>query len=531
MSRIPADLWDRGWVRILLALLAGIAAALVHPPFGVIPGLLAYPALMILTERSRRLRGGFAMGWWFGFGYFLLGCWWVAEAFFVNPAQAWMAPIAVCLLPAGIGLFVGLGTLAYRALKPVGPWRFLGFALAFSGMEWVRGHILTGFPWNPVGAGWEAGGAVSQVASVVGVYGLGLLTLLAVSALGQVMTRPRDRLARAMAAGGIGLLIAMWGYGTVRVNGTAVAPSEVMARLVQADVSQENKWSAQAYERILQRYLDLTSQPAERVPDVVIWPESALPDLANNIFASPDAVRIAQALSEGQTLLTGLSRAERLPDGEVVYFNSLIELNSLGAQGMRIGQTYDKHRLVPFGEYLPMGDLMGQLGIRRLVQMPSDLSAGPRPAPMALTQLPRVQPLICYESLFPGFTDGSPAGRPQWIVNVSNDAWFGQTSGPVQHLNMASYRAIETGLPVARATPTGISAMIDPLGRIVEGSRIGHGQAKAVDVWVPQPVAPTAFGRWGHLPYAIGLALLALAVAMGAARQTVRVPVESARAG
>ena len=522
MARITAGLWDRGWVRILCALLAGLAAALVHPPFGFLPGLLAYPALMILTERARRLRGGFAMGWWFGFGYFLLGCWWVAEAFFVNPAQAWMAPIAVCLLPAGIGLFTGLGTLAYRILKPSGVSRFLAFVLVFSALEWVRGHILTGFPWNPVGSSWLAGGAMSQLASVVGVYGLGLLTLLAVSAFGPVLSQPKSRAAQAVALGGVALLLAMWGYGTARLSREVVVASPVLARIVQADVSQQDKWSAEAYQQILDRYLALTSQPAARKPDVVIWPESALPDLANNILAGPDAVQIAAALSEGQTLLAGLSRAERQPDGKVVYFNSLIELNSMGARGMQIGQMYDKYRLVPFGEYMPMGDLMGQLGVRRLVQMPEDLSAGPKPRPLTLSRLPRVQPLICYEGLFPGFTDGSVAGRPEWIVNVSNDAWFGQTSGPIQHLNMASYRAIETGLPLARATPTGISAMIDPLGRIVEGSRIGHGQAKAIDVLIPKPLLPTPFGRWGHIPYAISLGILGLLVVFWHLRRQIR---------
>jgi len=502
--------------------LLGVAAALAHPPFGMVPGLLAYPALMILSERSRRLRGGFAMGWWFGFGYFLLGCWWVAEAFFVNPEQAWMAPIAVSALPAGIGLFTGLATLAYRALKPRGPWRFLAFVLAFSALEWVRGHILTGFPWNPVGASWQAGSAMSQMASVVGVYGLGLLTLLGISAFAPILTQPRNRTAQSIALGGLAVLFAMLGFGNGRLSNATVEDSPVLARIVQADVSQESKWSADAYQQILNRYLILTSQPAARTPDVVIWPESALPDLANNILAGSDAVQIAAALTEGQTLLTGLSRAERQPDGKVTYFNSLIELNSLGARGMQVGQTYDKYRLVPFGEYLPLGDLMGSLGIRRIVQMPEDLSAGPKPEPLVLARLPKVQPLICYESLFPGFTDGSARGRPDWIVNVSNDAWFGRTSGPVQHLNMASYRAIETGLPIARATPTGISAMIDPLGRIVEGSRIGHGEAKAVDVFVPKPLLPTVFGRFGHLPYGVGLLFLGVIVAMLQWRPNIR---------
>ena len=518
--------WQRAlthrWARIGLALAAGLAAGLAHPPFNIWPGLLGYPVLMLLAAHSVRVRGAFWMGWLFGFAYFFIGCWWVAEAFFVNPAQAWMAPIAVSALPAGIGLFTGLATLAYRALKLRGPWRFLAFVLAFSALEWVRGHILTGFPWNPVGASWKAGSAMSQIASVVGVYGLGLLTLLGIAAFAPVMTQPRNRTAQSVALFGLAVLMAMLGFGNGRLSNARVEDSPVLARIVQADVSQESKWSADAYQQILNRYLTLTSQPAERTPDVVIWPESALPDLANNILAGPDAVQIAAALTEGQTLLTGLSRAQRQPDGKVVYFNSLIELNSLGVRGMQVGQTYDKYRLVPFGEYLPLGELMGSLGIRRIVQMPEDLSAGPRPEPLVLARLPKVQPLICYESLFPGFVDGTAQGRPDWIVNVSNDAWFGQTSGPTQHLNMASYRAIETGLPIARATPTGISAMIDPLGRIVEGSRIGHGEAKVVDVFVPKPLLPTVFGRFGHLPFGAGLLILGVLVAVLRWRPNIR---------
>lgn len=508
-----SGLLDRGWVRILLALLSGVVAGLAHPPFGFLIGLLAYPALMILSERARRWRGGFAMGWWFGFGYFLIGCWWVAEAFFVNPSQAWMAPIAVSLLPAGIGLFTGLATLAYRAIAPKGILRFLVFAVLFSIMEWVRGHVLTGFPWNPVGASWPAGSAMSQVASVTGVYGLGLLTLIGVCGFAPLIENVRSRTSQITAAAALLALAALFGWGQLRLSSTTVSNSTVLARIVQANVSQESKWSADSYRRILDRYISLTGQPSERLPDVVIWPESALPDLANNILASSDAVQIAGALTKGQTLLAGLSRADPSPDGGFVYFNSLIELNSLGVEGMEIGGIYDKHRLVPFGEYLPMGDLMGRLGVRALVQMPEDLSAGPKPQALQLRDLPSVQPLICYEGLFPGFTSGMPSQRPQWIVNVSNDAWFGKTSGPLQHLNLASYRAIETGLPLARATPTGISAMVDPLGRIVAGSRIGYGESRAVDVYIPKPLSFTLYGRWGDWIYVSLVGFFAIAAA------------------
>ena len=501
-------LFSNRWGRIALALAAGLLAGLVHPPFNIWIGLLGYPVLMLLSERSVRVRGAFWMGWLFGFAYFLIGCWWVAEAFLVNPAQAWMAPFAASLLPAGIGLFIGGATAVYRALKPKGLGRVLLFVVCFSGFEWLRGHVLTGFPWNPVGASWIAGSAPSQFASVTGVYGLGLVTLLAACAFGPLLERFKGRGALLSAASGAVLIAALFAFGAVRLASTPVENSTTLVRIVQANVAQENKWSEDYYQDILNRYLALTAQPSDRVPDVVIWPESALPDLANNIFARRDAQDISASLQQGQVILAGLSRADVLPEQSPTYYNSLFALTALGPQGLRIDAIYDKHRLVPFGEYLPAGNLMSTLGIRSLVQMPSDLSAGARPAPLDIPGVPKLQPLICYESLFPGFTDARKGARPSWIVNVSNDAWFGQTSGPLQHLNLASYRAIETGLPMARATPTGVSAMIDPLGRVVEGSRIESSQAKAVDVWLPNPLAGTVFGQWGQWLY--GLAMLVI---------------------
>jgi len=193
----------------------------------------------------------------------------------------------------------------------------------------------------------------------------------------------------------------------------------------------------------------------------------------------------------------GANRVDLGPDGKVRYFNSLIALRREPA-GLRVTGVYDKYRLVPFGEFLPLGALMGSIGVRSLVHMPADFSPGPRPAPIDLPSAPRVQPLICYESLYPGFTPGG-AGRPEWIVNVSNDAWFGATSGPIQHLNLASYRAIETGLPVVRATPTGVSAMIDPWGRVIDGARLDPGESGVIDSLLPQPTGVTPYGRFGDL--------------------------------
>lgn len=502
--------------RIGLALAAGAAAALAHPPFGVLPGLLGYALLIFLSERATTVRGGFWMGWLAGFAYFFISCWWVAEAFLVNPAQAWMAPFAASLLPIGLGLFWGTATALYRRFLPSGVKRVLVFAALFCLLEWLRGHVLTGFPWNPAGASWKAGSAASQFASVAGVYGLGFVTVAASAAFGPLLGNGPRRVRIVTAALGAIAIAALMVGGAVRLSQARVERTPVVVRIVQADVPQESKWTPEAYQGIVDRYVNLTARPGAVTPDVIIWPEGALPATANDVFApgSPDAVAIARAVQPGQSLIVGLGRGVADPSAAegARYFNSLFVLTDEGGDGLRISATYDKYRLVPFGEYLPAGDLLGALGVRSLTHMPLDFSPGPRPAPIAIPGVPRAQPLICYESLYPGFTPGG-AGRPGWIVNISNDAWFGRTSGPLQHLNLASYRAIETGLPVVRSTPTGVSAMIDPWGRVLDDERLDPGESGVIDARLPAPAAATIYGSIGDLLFWIavlgGLAIIA----------------------
>jgi len=520
----PLDpLFSRGprWarlVRMALALLAGVGAALAHPPFGFLPGLLGYPLLMLLSERSPRGRGAFAKGWLAGFGYFFVSCWWVAEAFLVNPAQAWMAPFAASLLPAGLAMFWGAAAVLYRKLAWPGVLRVLTFAAAFCLLEWLRGHVLTGFPWNPAGASWRAGSAASQFAAIAGVYGLSFVTVACAAALGPLFGAGSRKARAGAAAAGVLVLGAVLVGGAVRLNGARIAYTDTVVRLVQADVDQQSKWSPEAFQGIVDRYVNLTARPGALTPDVVIWPEGALPATFNEIFAAgrPEGQAISRAVQPGQILLAGLSRGAPDPSraSGARWHNTLFALEDVGDAGLRVAGVYDKHRLVPFGEFLPLGDLMSATGLRSLVHVPEDFSPGPRPAPLALPGAPTVQPLICYESLYPGFTPGG-AARPAWIANVSNDAWFGRTSGPLQHLNLASYRAIETGLPVARATPTGVSAMIDPWGRVVPGQRLEPGESGVIDARLPRPTEPTLHGRTGDLLFAL---MVLLGLVPGAVR-------------
>lgn len=511
VDRLSVDWADPSarWRRLALALAAGAAAALAHPPFGVLPGLLGYPLLMLLAERSGTIRGAFWVGWLAGFAYFLVSCWWVSEAFLVNPEQAWMAPFAASLLPAGIALFWGVATAIYRRLAPAGVARVLVFAGLFSLMEWLRGHVLTGFPWNPAGATWAAGSPISQFASVVGVYGLGLVTVAAFAALGP-LAAPGERKSRIGAAvAGMAVLAVLFVGGSVRLSGAAVSSGDIVVRIVQADVDQQSKWTPEAYRGIVEQYVNLTARPGALEPDVILWPEGALPNTYNRVFApgAGEGQAISRALRPGQILMAGFARVQAddsAGQAAARYYNSLIVLQDQGGDGLRVVDIYDKHRLVPFGEYLPLGELMSRLGLRSLVGVGADFTPGERPSPVSIPGMPAVQPLICYESLYPGFTPGG-AERPKWIANISNDAWFGRTSGPLQHLNLASYRAIETGLPVVRATPTGVSAMIDPWGRVVREQRLDAGESGVIDAALPNPAAITPYSQFGDLGALLGI--------------------------
>jgi apolipoprotein N-acyltransferase len=506
----------------VLALIAGAAAAIAHPPFGFLLGLLGYGLLFGLVDQSheaRPLRSAFWRGWLAGGAYFLIGCWWVAEAFLVDAAnQGWMAPFAAAFLAGGLGLFWGVAGFVYRLVRPGHPaWKALVFAGVLSATEWLRGHVLTGFPWNLPGETWRAGTAPSQAASALGAYGLTWLTLAAMAALGALALAPRDRRAWPTAGLGVFVIIGLYAYGADRLTrALPSSPDAPVVRIVQANVPQQAKYDSDRALAIAQRYLRLTAQIGQdRRPDIIVWPEGALPGPANDILDPQAWTRsaVANTISPSQTLLMGAWRIDTRARPQA-YYNSLFVLGR-DAGDLKIEAVYDKFRLVPFGEYLPLEQLMGSLGIKKLVHVGDGFSAGPVPQPVEAPGVPVMQPLICYEALFPGFTRNGArkAGlRPRWIVNVSDDAWFGRTSGPWQHLNLASYCAIEEGLPMVRATPTGVSAMIDAYGRSRPELRLSLGAEGVIDAPLPAALPPTLYDRYGDMPFLVMLALSLLAV-------------------
>jgi len=511
----------------ILAAASGILIALAQPPFGFLPGLLGYALLLFALEQDfgvRPRRDVFFAGWLAGFCYFLVSCFWVAEAFLVDAATyGWMAPFAATLLPSGIGLFWGVFALLYRQFRSDGAHRYLLFTGLFCLFEVLRGTILSGFPWNPAGSTWKAGSAMSQMAAYVGVYGLSFITVLVFSAVAVVQPKKGVKGWWPVLCGA-GLWVTCFAVGELRLMTTVVRSSDLVVRVVQPAVSQRAKWTRGAFDEIFTDYVAMTKapskpgggvvkwpattppnladaplQPDAHAPHVVIWPEGALPSTANDLFASDSwtAPVLSTMLRENQSLIMGVTRQEAQPDGRWLWRNSMLVLRQSGDTTIVEG-AYDKFKLVPFGEFTPVAPLLNALGFSALTHFDDSFTPGKRTRPVQFASIPRFLPLICYEGIFPSldmttYTGDHDPRRPHWIVNISNDAWFGPTTGPQQHLNLASYRAIEEGLPMIRSTPTGISVVVDPLGRIVKGYSLATGERGYIDSIIPQRVKETPY--------------------------------------
>lgn len=477
-----------GWGRIALAWLLGAAGALALPPLGLLPALVVSlaPVVWLLDGAAAGRRhtavatlGSAAwVGWWWGFGYFVAGLWWLGAAFLVEADEfAWALPLGVLGLPALLAFFPALGFALARTLWSTGPTRVLALAAGLGIAEWLRGTLFTGFPWNTPGMALGQHLWPMQAASLVGVAGLTVIAVALAAApatLGTGTTSAERWTAPALAAAAF---IALLAYGAARVAGGPVPEvAGVRLRLMQPNLPQDAKFAPENRDAIMRRYLDLSDRATAPgrggVEDVthLVWPESAFPFL---LARDPRALgQIAALLPPGVTLITGAARAdEPLPGEEGRRFFNAIQV--VGDDGTILG-SYDKAHLVPFGEYLPhaLDALLRSLGLRQFVHVPGGFTAAPRRERLAVRGLPPVAATICYEAIFSGevLADGP---RPGLILNVTNDAWFGLTPGPYQHFAQARLRAVEEGLPLVRAANTGISAVIDPFGRILSSMPLG----------------------------------------------------------
>ncbi|GAA0552031.1 apolipoprotein N-acyltransferase [Rhizomicrobium palustre] len=477
----------KGWRRFGMAVAAGAFSALGFAPFSFFPALLfGFAALVLLLEAAatepKKLSAAFRVGFWFGFGQFLVGLHWIGYAFLVDAeSHAWQIPFVALLFPGGLALFIAAAALlAVRFSRP-GLSRVLAVSAAYALSEWLRGHILTGFPWNIAGYGWGASLAVLQSASVIGVYGLSLLTVLFGCSLALLFaSKPRFGLAGAMAL----VFTFLFVGGAIRLG---VTPEQnkpaITIRLVQPDIPQAEKYQRKYIVRNWRRLLDLSAAPGK--PSIIIWPEAAPPFLLNE---QPLALDQIGRLTEGRLgLMTGGLRREFLPNDEMQLANSFFVYGQAGI----LLDSYDKSHLVPFGEYLPFEKTLTALGLSKLTGIEGGFIKGAGPRVMALPGAGNVTALICYEILFPGEVEG--AKRPDWFVNVTDDSWFGPWAGPRQHLLVARVRAIEEGVPVVRDANTGISAIIDPLGRIRQS--LGLGKMGFIDGPLPAPLAPTPYSQ------------------------------------
>lgn len=505
-----AALWMAGlagWRRYGLALLLGALAAAALSPVDLVPVLLiSFGGLVWLFDGSVGRRDALALGWWFGFGFFIAGLYWIAAALFVDIAAFWwLVPFAVLALPAGLALFTALAVfVAYeicRRLHLSGSARILVLALAWAAAEWARGHVLTGFPWNLIGYAWAGAFpgalAVLQATSVLGIYGLSLLTVTAASLPARLGDLGRGRYWAPLAAA---LLIALPAAGGAwRLAGAprTTVPG-VKLRLVQPSIPQSLKNDPAAQRQNFARLMALSASPgADKITDIV-WPEAAAPPLLERY---PELrTEMARIVPKGGLLITGTERAEPLQGPIARVWNSVVALNDRGA----VVGAYDKAHLVPFGEYVP---LRGILPMDKITPGTLDFSAGPGPRTLDLPGLPPVGPLICYEAIFPGAVI-DPQHRPDWLLNVTNDAWYGLTSGPFQHLTIARVRAVEEGLPLLRDGNNGISAVFDPYGRVL--AQLDLNAVGVLDTTLPQALPPTPFEQYRERSF-VGLALLLLA--------------------
>ena len=466
---------------VLLAMLCGICAALALPPFFYLPlAIVAFSGLYLLLTKAENLKQSFWLGWSFGFAHHVVGLYWISNALLTDPERfGWMIPFAISLIPAALAIYIGLVAVAFKRWFQPQTGIFL-FATLWVIGEWFRAYLFTGFPWNLMGYAWNIHESTMQIASVIGIYGLSYCLLLAATA-------PAVLLQRQWVLPTIFSLfipLMMVGFGFYRLEHATTKNTTIPIHIVQANISQNHKWDEARMADGFFLHLKL-SQHAP-LGSIIIWPETAVP-----YFLHEDAnVRkmIAQAIGSN-TLISGSLRIRRLGEDDFNLWNSL-EIVQKG----EIANFYNKSQLVPFGEYVPLRPLLPF--VEKITHGSKDFSRGDGATILSAPNVPPFAPLICYEVIYPDYRPQT--GSAQWLINVTNDAWFGLSSGPHQHFEMARMRAVEQGLPLVRAANTGISGIIDGYGRVRQFLPLG--EQGVIDGFLPLPADHSTiyseYGEW-----------------------------------
>lgn len=496
----------QGWRAAGAAFVTGALAALAMPPFYWLPlAVVGMVVFVWLWDTAPTPRAAWLRGWSWGLGHFAVGSYWILEAFYVPPADfALLGPPIVLGLAAVLGFFPGLAAGAARWAVVRWPGlggryrRLLLLAIAWTVAEWLRGHVFTGYPWNPLGHVWAFAAPMVQGAALFGVYGLGTFTFLVLAA---PVAGWRACLAALAVLGGAG-------FAGQAIMGPVDDGGGPVVRIVQPNTAQSEKWRPENRAREVAKLVEMSRRDGFDGVAAVVWPETAPPFIVEP--GAPVLSAMAAAVPPNGYLLTGAARSAG-PRHEAVW-NALLVIDGAGA----IVAQYDKVHLVPLGEYIPfhkqLAPISGFIGRGSFEEGEGRVTLKP-------AGLPSFSPVICYEVIFPAAVTG-PGERPRWLLNVTNDAWFGLSSGPYQHLASARLRAVEEGLPMIRSANTGVSAVIDSYGRVL--ASLGMQEAGIIDHRIPPAREPTPYSRWGDWTLLAVVALATLLLALGGFRSKLR---------
>jgi len=506
-----------------LAMTMGAVSTMAMPPLFFWPILfVTFPILLGLIDASviaeeqnqkypflSRLKKAALIGWGFGFGYFFISLYWIGSSFLVEFDKfGWALPFAITLLPAGLALFYSLAFALCAALWIRGPERLIIFASAIYALDWLRGHIFTGFPWNLIGHSLTGNEAMMQSVAVFGIYGLSAIACIIFASPACIVPANHSKVINPISVKSwshktpfilaMVILLGLYGFGQIRLNksGPTKFIEDIDLVLVQPNVPQKDKVKPERRSHAFQKVFTLTNNhllvqnedaTTRNNKRLIIWPETAIPFAVST--PSPILDKLKDMLRPSDQLISGAFRIEKpkqhqtQPASNVKIFNALFVVDHQG----QITKHYDKHHLVPFGEYLPLPKLFSTIGFKTLVQLRSGFEAGPPPAPIRLKSAPPFLPFICYEAIFP-LQMNQTNQTAKWLLNISNDGWFGLTSGPYQHAHMVRLRTIETGLPMVRVVNGGITVVFDGLGRKVIQSKLGKTQVMTTKL--PKSTAP-----------------------------------------
>jgi len=497
-GKLGSILNKTGFVGFGLTVLLGMVSVLGHAPFYIWPLTIICLAFLMLRldgshGQTRILRSGFWRGFSFGLGYFLAGLYWIGSAFIARgPEFVPFMPFAVLAMAAGLALFWGFAGMAYVRLTSRAPnsvWRAGIFACVFFIVEYLRGHIFSGFPWNLPGYIFPAGKPISQLASITGIYGLTALVFAVSAALALWISSTRKWMPFALS---LAVLAACFGFGVLRLNGADIQYVDgVKLRIVHANIPQRDKFDPAKYVSTANTYLQLSRSEGFEDVTHIIWPEGAVPGLMFEDRGLMAAIENMVRSGNGAppVFITQTLRAEQKPGASKPdYYNAAAAVSfDIDGRVPVYSAYYDKQKLVPFGEYIPGKGVLEKIGMHSLSSALESMTPGQSGDVPTLPGLPPVSILICYEIIFPGFAEKAQpqsGQRAKWILNLSNDSWYGNSTGPYQHINQARYRAIEQGLPVVRATSGGISGVIDPYGR--QANKLGLNEQGVIDARLPR---------------------------------------------